>query len=118
MNIYFVKDAPPGHRWQPTQATAKDAARTFAGTSEMCEVGKDGRQGMCDLLNRSELEVSNLTEFVTTEPAPAAVKQDVSRDWTATEIEDFILARASVAQVEGIFSALGARFKELSGGRP
>jgi hypothetical protein len=37
----------------------------------------------------------------------------VSRDWEATDVADFILNRATVAQAESIFSALGTRFKEL-----
>lgn len=34
--------------------------------------------------------------------------------WTATEIEDFILHRASTAQVENIFGCLGNRFATLA----
>lgn len=39
-------------------------------------------------------------------------KPDYTRDFTATEIEDFILNRASVAQVGNIFECLGTRFAE------
>ncbi len=37
----------------------------------------------------------------------------VQTAWTATEIEDFLLNKASVAQVENIFSCLGNRFAEM-----
>jgi hypothetical protein len=64
MIIYKAPDAPAGKRWHPTQDGAKAAKREHGGSFEQVEAGSDGRQGMCDLLNRSELEVQFVPEPV------------------------------------------------------
>jgi hypothetical protein len=46
--------------------------------------------------------------------AEPSVRPAIQNDWTAAQIEDFILNRATVSQTENIFSCLGARFKELA----
>lgn len=45
---------------------------------------------------------------------PKTDNPDYNRDWSKTEISDFILNRASVSQVEDLFACLGTRFKELA----
>lgn len=66
-------------------------------------------------------------EPVITEEEPTTLLQDIiavpvgkkllqQTSWTATQIEDFILNHASVAQVENLFSCLGNRFAELAKG--
>jgi hypothetical protein len=42
---------------------------------------------------------------------------DRNRSWDRLAIEEFILDRATVADVEGIFACIGTRFKELANGR-
>jgi hypothetical protein len=47
-------------------------------------------------------------------PAGKTLQQSTQTSWDATQIEDFILHRASVAQVENIFSCLGNKFAEIA----
>jgi hypothetical protein len=45
------------------------------------------------------------------------VSSDAERPISTTDIERYILERASVEAVEDIFAALGTRFKELANDR-
>jgi hypothetical protein len=65
----------------------------------------------------------NDTPAPSAEPTPVAALPEppqqvpavpVQSSWTATQIEDFILNDATVAQVENIYSCLGNRFAELA----
>jgi len=65
---------------------------------------------------RDPIEEAEQRAIAAAAPAPLPVQhQAVSRDWDATDIEDFILNRATVAQAGNIFACLGTRFKELAG---
>lgn len=131
MIIYHAPTAEPGSRWQPTQADAKALKVPFVER----RVAEDGRSGMCDLLNVNEEEVARpggaqqiVAEPVEFEPdadgiqiapsllapRPAFTAPDYSRSYTCTEIEDYILNRAPVHEVENILSCLGCRFGELA----
>ena len=62
-------------------------------------------------------------EITNADPSIAMEKKepktvDQERAWTATEIEDFILSRASVNETSNIMSRLAVRFAELVKGRP
>jgi hypothetical protein len=87
---------------------------------------------MADFLNANELDV--MPKDSHPEPGPehdpiaaaeerAVAAQSVTKDvdrnrsWDRLAIEEFILDRATVADVEGIFACLGTRFKELANGR-
>jgi hypothetical protein len=58
-----------------------------------------------------ELEAAEL-RAVAAAAGPTTLPSHGQRDWEASDIEDFILNRASVAQVSNIFECLGTRFKE------
>lgn len=115
MKFYYVKAAPADRRWQKTQADAKAQARESSGEFKPREVPTDAH-GLGTFLNAMEFHLIRSQEreqpppVVTTEP-PSPI---VSRAWEATDIADFILSRATVAQVESIFSCVGTRFKELA----
>lgn len=129
MKLYKVSNAPVGQRWQSQKAQAAKL-----GSVEEIETPKDGRQGMCVFLNSNEREVSlvafgegaKLDEDVRVlDPLEEAelravreattVSANQQRAWNATDIEDFILNRATVNEVSNIFACLGTRFKELAG---
>lgn len=130
MKLYKVPDAPAGSRWQATQ----DGARRQHHPFEQVTVAEDGRQGMCEMLNAGELEcygrgVDFVKPLNETEPDILVAAEQraideqsrqrveaVQRDWEASDIEDFVLNRASVAQAENIFACFGNRFKELARG--
>lgn len=126
MKLYKIPNAPAGHRWM----SHKTGLRDF----ETVETPKEGRQGMADFLNQNELEVAikdsegepgcpdeleqaELRAIEAARPAPPTGNKQadgIFASWDAAEIEDFVLNRASVAQVEHIFATLGTRFKELA----
>jgi len=79
--------------------------------------------GLVDFLNTQsaidkdygpEPEFDEVDEPSPPPPPQKAGNPDYARDWSKTEISDFILNRASVSQVEDIFACLGTRFKELA----
>lgn len=122
MKLYRVHEAPAGQRWQPVQIEAKRL-----GAYEPVELPKNGRQGMAAFLNANELEVGHSRPMLdsTADPLEEAELRAVTaattmsqqqRDWEVTDIEDFLLNRATVAQVENIFACLGTRFKEQVNG--
>lgn len=132
MKLYKIPHAAPGHRW----LSHRTGLREF----ETVETPREGRQGMADFLNANELEVMPKDG---PEPGPDFVNEDnnserdilheaeqravaaarttqsakteqVQRSWDRNDIEDFILNRATVSDVESIFTCLGTRFKELA----
>jgi hypothetical protein len=119
MKLYKIPGAPAGERFHSAKTGLKDF--------EEIELPKDGRAAMAAFFNNNELELvgigllppQELDELEKAElraVAQAAGPTTVphhERDWTATDIQDFVLNRATVAQAESIFSALGTRFKEL-----
>jgi hypothetical protein len=130
MKLYFSPTASAGSRWNATQDKAKAQHVPF----DQVTVAEDGRQGMADLLNRSELEVFGVGVGMKAEieevreptreeiinsntPAMQTKARELMRladgsTVRADDIEAFILDHASVAEVERIFSALGTRFAE------
>lgn len=114
MKLYKIADAPAGERWHSAKTGLKDPTEVV--------LPKDGRQGMATFINANELEVSQgvasgpIDELEQAEMRAVREATTMSvnqqRAWEATDIEDFILNRASVAQVANIFSCLGTRFKE------
>lgn len=132
MKLYKTPAAAPGERWHSSKTGLKDLIEV--------ELPKEGRGGMAAFLNTNETEVTdeqlgryNWTKplggdptVVALDPLEAAELRAVataqsqavgqSRDWEASDIEDFILNRARTAQVESIFARLGTRFKELTHG--
>lgn len=121
-----------GAAWAGTQADAKAAAKDANTPWHEYEVPTD-KTGLLAFLNERNVpaqadEVAQLEEKRVPMPrdpmdAPAAepinmasvaakVVRQSQESFTAGEIEDFILNRATVAQVENIFAALGTRFAE------
>jgi hypothetical protein len=120
--IYHVPEADAGERWCPTQDQAIKCAKAYSGTVETVTAGTEGRQGMCAMLNAAEEQMierflsatERACQEAPAEERPAIpLKPDAGADFSASQIESFILERASVAQVERIMAALGCRFGEL-----
>ena len=105
------------------------AAGRYVGTQD--EARKDGKgwalaevptdkAGLIDYLN-DQLPVADEPSFDNVVPLPPPILREADpklvdagkRIRTADAIEDFILNEATVAQVENIFSTIGARFAEL-----
>jgi hypothetical protein len=114
MRLYVT----PAGRWAGTQAAAKALCKEHGeGGFEQFEVPTD-KDGLLTFLNCERVKAMHeeavaLVETPSVIPlSPAAARPDYTRDFTATEIEDFVLNRATVAQVENIFAALGTRFAE------
>lgn len=131
MKLYYISSIAPGFRWQGTQVDAKkyggklgfelrevptDKPRlmAFLNAQDMAYVDPPDAsvEGMVPAQPLDPLEQAELRAV---EAARSTVSQ-VSRNWEATDIEDFILHRATVAQAENIFACLGNRFKELANG--
>lgn len=126
MIVYFEKWT---RRYWPTQDDAKAAAREArvgggeaAGFAKVDVPTTEGRDALCEFLNNledaarlaagAEPEAALPTPQPVEAPAPSpAVDQQAV--WTATDIEDFILNRATVNQASNIMSCLGTRFAEL-----
>lgn len=121
MKLYKIADAPAGERWH--------SAKTGLKSPTDVELPKNGRQGMATFINGCELEVATgavssgveLDEIEQAEMRAVAearvattVSERAQRAWEATDIEDFILNRATTAQAGNIFACLGTRFKELT----
>jgi hypothetical protein len=115
-------------RFERTQADAKRTAKLDDATFEQVEIPTD-QQGLIIFLNDLAAEqrslgrltgqrlAENAERISASAPVPLniAANHQVGQSqeaFTATEIEDFILNRATVAQVENIFAVLGTRFAE------
>jgi hypothetical protein len=118
MILYYAPGASPGSRWQPTQDKAKVLHQPF----DQFRVGEQGRQEMCDLLNKGELYTFGLgvgmkDEIGELEPSNSEdtvpVVREAAKRVSIYEIEDYILNHATIAGVEDIFAAIGTRFKAL-----
>lgn len=128
MKIYKIASAPAGERWHSAKTGLKDFTEV--------ELPKDGRAGMAAFLNGNEREaiepfyrgsghVLDLPDIDPLQQAelravaaaqPATTLPVNERPISATDIERFILDRASVEQTEDIFATLGTRFKEFANG--
>lgn len=133
MKLYKIATAPAGERWHSSKTGLKDPAEV--------EMPKEGRAGMAAFLNQAEAEIQNEAQgrvnwsrplggdptVVETDPLRQAEQRAVdeakattvlrAQAYTATDIEDFILNRATVDQTANILSCLGTRFKELVNGK-
>jgi hypothetical protein len=130
MKLYQIPNAPAGSRWHSSKTGLKE------GYGEV-ELPRDGRATMAAFLNANEVAATNLVLTIGDKvvgvgagPAPLdeleqaelravaadqpQAKPPFNTSWEASDIESFILSRATVAQVETIFATLGTRFKELS----
>jgi hypothetical protein len=95
-------------------------ARAYGGEVSPIRVAENGRDELVELLNGRELLAQPEPVTISGEPVEQQVERAVERIVSATpvtideatDIEDFILNRASVAQVEAIFARLGTRFRE------
>lgn len=122
-----------------TQDKAKRAARDLKCDWEPHDVPTD-KEGLMEYLNSHDCSAESVTTLVgepidTSDIAeadeaffekaelvePTSRREEASfgssqlgGSYEATDIEEFILDRASVRQVENIFMCLGARFKELA----
>lgn len=127
MNLYITADG----RYVGTQVEAKKAGKGW--TPETVPTDKEGliaylnghnertcaRLEKFDQVDRELAILSDLPNpFADPEPAPPPAPRVASTSFEATEIEDFILNEASVAQCENIFSTLGSRFSELAKVKP
>lgn len=116
MKLYRIAAAPAGQRWQAKQADADKLKREHGGTVEALFLAEHGREQFAEFLNSMEDIAADRAVVEAPEPekpAPFMLKPDPSADFEASQIEAFILDRASVAQVERIMCALGCRFGEL-----
>jgi hypothetical protein len=117
MIIYKVGEADAGERWHPTLAKAQNCARAYKGTIQDIHAGEDGREGMCAMLNGGELTIHERhdepVEAEQPKAEPFMLKPDANSVIEASQIEQFILERATVAQVCNIMECLGSRFGEL-----
>jgi hypothetical protein len=119
MKLYKIPGAPAGERFHSAKTGLKDF--------EEIELPKDGRARHGSVPQQQRAGACRHRPAATpgarraregraarscASGAPTTVP-DHERDWTATDIQDFVLNRATVAQAESIFSALGTRFKEL-----
>lgn len=132
MKLYVTRTGKLAHGpitgWYGTQAEAKKAA------------GKDNWWGLEEVpvdkpslliwlnnrtvleglpLDREEQEVDEIEQAemrAVAAAAPSTTLPSHERNWEASDIAAFVLERASVAQAENIFAALGTRFKELANG--
>jgi hypothetical protein len=117
-------------RWVRTQADAAKDGKGWTG-EDVPTLTKDS---MIEWLNAREakdppLDLRTFEDFTPVDlpplapptlsaaPPKAVARTELAeRAWTATEIEAFILERASVAQIGNIFECLGTRFGELAKG--
>jgi hypothetical protein len=128
VKLYRVP-TPGGYIWYGTQAGAKIGAKEFRNDWELVEVPTD-KEGLLDWLNEHYAPSTDVAEdpdeLEQAEQRAIAERQreayrtgpgkDVSASWDATDIEDFILNRATVNQAANILACLGTRFKELAQG--
>ena len=120
MIFYEVEDGSNGHFLVATQADAKREARERKCTWSQVDVPTD-KAGLMTYVNGLKAQASQLLALAEHEGTmPAAEPQPVTISATSvqldeqTNVEDYILNRATVTQVENLFSRLGTRFKELA----
>jgi hypothetical protein len=120
MRLYRVEhqsDRLP-REWWGTQDDAKRRAREIGGYWEIVEVPTD-KLGLMGFLKAMEVR-ARPPAAAPVQPQPAAPKasplatvtSDTQRQWDGENIAEFLLDRATVAQVENIFAAIGTRFAE------
>jgi hypothetical protein len=123
MKLYRIAG---GINWYGTQVDAKAGARQLGRTFEQVEVPTD-KEGLLNWLNSNTVidghtedarpsdDVDELREAELRAIAAAAkpTAPAINTNWTATDVTDFVLNRATISQVENIFACLGTRFKEV-----
>lgn len=132
MKLYYTTAALPGQRWTGTQVDAKACAKAAGGEFINREVPVD-KPNLLKFLNDFEVEASagGIVSVLPAEPAAeldeleqaelravqAAAPPRPAVDHSVDGVVDYVLNRATVAQAEQVFAALGTRFKELISGR-
>jgi hypothetical protein len=118
MKLYRIEQQSNGlpREWLGTQDEAKKRAREIGGFWEIVEVPTD-KPGLLAFLNAMEARVRAPAAAPPPEPvapttALSVVTPDTQRQWDGESIANFLLDRATVAQVENIFAAIGTRFAE------
>lgn len=117
-----------GKAWAGTQGDARARSKQLGAPWHECDVPTD-KPGLLAFLERRNVPGGEIDEIerrvahddpLEREPmdappaAPAEPPRQLQQDsYTATDIEDFILNRASVAQASNIMACLGSRFAEL-----
>ena len=127
MKLYRINTVT-GPRWHGTQADAKAEAKQLGTEFAQVDVPTD-KPGLIAWLNAQmatdvqpethqldPLEAAEL-RAVAAAGASTTVPDHAERNWEATDIEAFILERATVAQASRIFECFGTRFKELANER-
>jgi hypothetical protein len=132
VKAYRLKSASGSFSFQRTQAEAKRIAKLEGLEMEPVDI-PTAQQELIYFLNDLAAEQRSLGRLVGLKEAPSpdelkAAEQLRSsypastvaqiRDFTADEIQDFILNRATVAQTENIFACLGTRFAETLPRKP
>lgn len=118
MRLYVTEKG----RWAGTQADANALLKEHGDKGwEQVEVPTD-KPGLLSFLDVHRVNAMCDSALAMVEPerpaiplAPDSKPETVerfARDREASEIEDFILNRATVAQVERLFAAMGTRFAE------
>jgi hypothetical protein len=112
MRLYICIDGS----FAGTQAEANAKGRGWT----QVEVPTD-KAGLIDYLNGMVDEARGACAQAVPKASPspppppimaATVTRDTQRQWDGESIIDFLLDRASVAQVENVFAAIGTRFAE------
>lgn len=130
MKLYYAENAPAGERWTGTQADDKAVRKQHGGDMVQREVPTD-KPNLIQFLNAEERITSQQSagqrepdelekaemRAVAAAGASTTMPDHAERNWEATDIEAFILERATVAQASRIFECLGTRFKELANER-
>jgi hypothetical protein len=129
--IFYKVEPADGPYLVATQVEAKREAREHKCTWSQVDVPTD-KAGLMAFINEMLIDTLTADEDIDTsdegpeespyggmrqpkaEPALAAPYGKQQDSWTTTEIEDFILNRASINQVSNIFARLGTRFAELA----
>lgn len=117
MKLYRITDTG---RFVATQAEAKAETKTSRSMFAQVEVPtSDGREALADYLNGLLLDFAPAPAFAEAEmPTPPVaqvaetIREGQEAAYTARDIEDFILNRASVNQAANILSCLGTVFAE------
>jgi hypothetical protein len=121
MKLYQVEGALP--YFVAKQDEAKRDARQLKCSWKAVEVPTtDGREKLAEFLNTlggpASISIQGAEDVELPEVLPLVDQRAPAPIYSnkITELEEFILNEASVAQVEQLFARLGTRFKELASG--
>lgn len=116
MIFYRINSTPP--QIVGTQDDARSAAREAKVDWEQIDIPTD-KAGLMAYVNEliyqgasSDRAAEAALNAVIDIPRPEAAVHQSQESFTASEIEDFLLNRATLPQCENIFACLGTRFAE------